>query len=532
MTQLNEESINERLGVVVDGSLNKGLEVRLDGSSSVEDMAVGRYVTIPGKKQKFFGMVTDVMLAATDQRLTSAPPDISDPFISEVLSGTSAYGMLHITPYLTMDLLRNEPQTVKTIPSHFCDVKMATDADIELVFGKEDEKSFFIGNPLEMETKLCVDLEAFVKRSNGIFGKSGTGKTFLTRLLLIGMLQKSKAANLIFDMHNEYGWEGTFEGGKSKKVKALKQLFPSKVAVCTLDEENSRRRGVKVDFTVRIGYNEIEPEDISLLRQTLNLTDQAVEAVYQLRRRFGKNWFTETMAIEDSEDIGELNIHEATFQNLRRGLSTIERLPFISADAPDDAVSKILEYIKNGTNVVLEFGRHRDITSYILVANMLTRRIYSKYQKETEQAMADDTTPPTPLVITIEEAHKFLNPEVAQKTIFGTIAREMRKYNVSLLVIDQRPSGIDEEVMSQLGTKITCLLDNERDVDAVLAGVSGKSALKSVIARLAAKQQSLMFGHSVPMPVAFTPREYGSEESYKDFMQKSVEEKDIEELFG
>ena len=31
-----------------------------------------------------------------------------------------------------------------------------------------------------METKLCLNLEELVKRSNGIFGKSGTGKTFLT----------------------------------------------------------------------------------------------------------------------------------------------------------------------------------------------------------------------------------------------------------------------------------------------------------------------------------------------------------------
>ena len=75
-------------------------------------------------------------------------------------------------------------------------------------------------------------------------------------------------------------------------------------------------------------------------------------------------------------------------------------------------------------------------------------------------------------MITIEEAHKFLNPELAGQTIFGTIAREMRKYNVTLLVIDQRPSGIDDEVMSQIGTKITCLLDNDRDIDSVLAGVS------------------------------------------------------------
>ena len=93
----------------------------------------------------------------------------------------------------------------------------------------------------------------------------------------------------------------------------------------------------------------------------------------------------------------------------------------------------------------------------------------------------------------------------------------MRKYNVTLLVIDQRPSGIDREVMSQLGTKITCLLDNERDIDSVLAGVSGKNELKSVLAKLAAKQQALIFGHAVPMPVAFQPREYGSAESYRDF---------------
>jgi len=39
----------ERLGIVTSGSLNKGVEARLDGSASVEDIAVGRYVTIEGK---------------------------------------------------------------------------------------------------------------------------------------------------------------------------------------------------------------------------------------------------------------------------------------------------------------------------------------------------------------------------------------------------------------------------------------------------------------------------------------------------
>ena len=518
--------MTEKLGIVTTASLEKGVDVRLDAHVSVEDMVVGRYVTIAGQKRRFFGMITNVSLNYTDQRLSVSPPDVSDPFMQDVLSGTSTFGQIHVTPMLTISgdakATLEGPQPVKTIPTHFSTVNLATEQDMETVFGEENEKQFFIGNPLDMETKLCLNLEEFVKRSNGIFGKSGTGKTFLTRILLIGMLQKSKAVNLIFDMHNEYGWQGTYEGAGGK-VKGLKQLpfIQSKVAVFSLDEVSSRRRGYTPDFVVKIGYDEIEPEDISLLRETLNLTDPAVEAVYQLHRRFGKSWIQNTLDLETGEDTKELleslSIHEGSFANLKRGLGTISRLPFIEPHAPADAVKSVIDHIDRGINIVLEFGRHQDIVSYILVANMLTRRIYNQYQTRTETAMAEGTAKPNPLVITIEEAHKFLNPEVAGQTIFGTIAREMRKYNVTLLVIDQRPSGIYDDIMSQLGTKITCLLDNEKDIDSVLAGVSGKNELKSVLARLAPKQQALIFGHAVPMPVAFQPREYGSAKSYSSF---------------
>ncbi len=525
-----------RLGIVVAGSLTKGVEVRLDSSSSVEEMAVGRYVTIEGEKRRFFGMITDVSLGVTDPRLTLTPPDVSDPFIAEVVAGTATYGTIHVLPMLTIGgdaaSLLEGPQPVKTVPSHFSVVNLASQRDVELVFGSEDEKRFYIGTPLDMETKVCLDLAELVKRSNGVFGKSGTGKTFLTRLLLIGMLQKGTAVNLVFDMHSEYGWEGGSEQGR--KVKSLKQLFPSKVAVFTLDEESSKRRRVSTDFVVRIGYNEIEAEDIALLRQTLNLTEAAVEAVYQLQHRFGKNWIQPTLAVEGEERaelLSSQNIHESTYQNLRRGLQTIRRLPFLVPEAPENTVRRVLDYLEQGRNVVLEFGRYRDVTAYILVANILTRRIHDQYRERMERATGEDTAPPHPLVITIEEAHRFLNPELSNQTIFGTIAREMRKYNVTLLVIDQRPSGIDSEVMSQIGTKLTCLLDNDRDIDSVLAGVPGKSELKSVLARLESKQQALIFGHAVPMPVVVRTREYGSAESYKDFVSAGEAEKDIEELW-
>ena len=119
-------------------------------------------------------------------------------------------------------------------------------------------------------------------------------------------------------------------------------------------------------------------------------------------------------------------------------------------------------------------------------------------------------------MIVLEEAHKFLAPAVARQTIFGTIAREMRKYSVTLLVVDQRPSGIDAEVLSQLGTKITGLLSEEHDIDAVLTGIGGRSHWRGVLASLETKQQCLVLGHAIPMPMVLRTRAY--DESFAALM--------------
>jgi len=65
--------------------------------------------------------------------------------------------------------------------------------------------------------------------------------------------------------------------------------------------------------------------------------------------------------------------------------------------------------------------------------------------------------------------------------------------------------------MSQIGTRVTALLDNERDINAVLTGVSGARALREVLARLDTKQQALIMGHAVPMPVVIQTRTYDTD---------------------
>ncbi len=537
-----------RLGMVVAGSLAEGVEVRLDEATSTEQIKVGTFVTVQGQKMRFFGVVTDVSLGSTDPSLGGNPPDVSNPYVSEVIVGTAAYGTISVEPMLTIAdaddpmLPLDGPQPAKTIPGHFAPVMQASDRDVENVFGAEDDRHFWIGTPLDMETRLCLDIPELLKRSNGVFGKSGTGKTFLTRLLLIGILQQGEAANLVFDMHSEYGWKGSSETGA--EVKGLKQLFSSKVAVFSLDEESSRRRGLTPDYVVRVGYDEIEPEDIQLLRETLDLSEVAADSAFSLQKHFGRErWLREFLSLDGRQTIFELandiGVQANALASLHNRLSRLERFDFMDPTSSHGSVQEIIRYLDRGMHVVLEFGRYgSNIAAYILVANLLTRRIYGRYVERIEKALGGGGQKPRPLVITVEEAHKFLTPEVAGQTIFGTIAREMRKYNVTLLVVDQRPSGIDEEVMSQLGTKITCLLDSGRDIDAVLAGVSGSRKLRSVLARLESKQQALAFGHALPMPVVIETREYGTPESYRELgWRDEVElkaelERDVESLFG
>jgi uncharacterized protein len=498
-----------KLGVVTSGSFVKGLTVRL--SASVEDIRVGKFVVIQGEKHEFFSMVTDVALEATNQKILIDPPAES-AFVSQVLSGTLTYGSIVLMPRLMLPRdIEQGLLPVKTVPRHFSSVYDAEEEDFTRVFGGSNENSFEIGQPLDMNVPVCIDLERFVERSNGIFGKSGTGKSFLTRLILSGTISANIASNLVFDMHSEYGWASASETGTT--VKGLRQLFGSDVRVYTLHDPKQTRHRSGLDGEVAIGLNQIEVEDVLHLQEELNLTNAAAESSYLLADRYKVQWLRELLKM-DNEAVREFaestGGHMGSLTALKRKLEMVRRLDFVQDEADFSSINRMIDALAQGQHVVLDFGRYDDVLTYILVANIITRRIHQRWVQQTEtfQQSGNPADRPRQLVITIEEAHKFLNPATARQTIFGKIAREMRKYGVTLLVVDQRPSSIDTEVMSQLGTRITALLNDDKDIDAVFAGVSGSSGLKAVLATLDTKQQAMVLGHAVPMAVVVRTRPY------------------------
>ena len=511
----------KQLGIITQGSLQGGLEMRLSAQYSVEDVRVGKFVAVEGQQSRFFSMITNVTLGTSNPKILLDPPE-ENSFLAEVLKGSAIFGTVSLQPMLMLErgATEEELRPVKTIPSHFSPVYEADEADFTVVFGSENDphsKRFYVGQPLDMETHVCIDLDRFVERSNGIFGKSGTGKSFLARLALCGVIYKKACVNLIFDMHNEYGWQALCEGKTTSTVKGLKQLFNDEIVVFTLDSESSKRRGIRDAQELFISYDQIEVEDIALLKEELNLSEASIESALILKEAFGeKRWFRHLLDMsgdEIDEFVRTDKGHGGAIKALQRKLIKITELKYLKAAIPVDAVSNIVRYLSNGKNVILEFGGQNNLLSYMLAANLITRRIHREWVKTADAYNADplNVQPPPKVMITIEEAHKFLAPSIAKSTIFGTIAREMRKYFVTLLIIDQRPSGIDNEILSQVGTRITALLNDDKDIDAVFTGVSGGANLKTILSQLDPKQQILVLGYAVPMPVVLKTRNYDSE---------------------
>ncbi len=515
-----------RIGLVTSGSLLEGLTARLDDDYDLERLRVGQFVVVQGRQNRFFSLLTDVQLAATSPSILADPPGDANPLLAEILAGRSTYGTFKITPQLMLpEDVSLGLRPVKTIPAHFAPIYEASEDDFGLVFGEEKDGKFQMGQPLDMDIPVCLDLHRFVERSNGVFGKSGTGKSFLTRLLLCGVIKNKIASNLIFDMHSEYGWSGTTEN-TNIEVKGLRQLFGAQVMIFTLDADSSRQRKAPYDGEITISLDEIQVEDILLLQEVLNLNATAAESAYICVEKLGKSWISkilamDTEALKDFSDQSGANM--ASISALRRKLIAVERLGFVSKNSNLSSISTLIDSLLIGKTVVLEFGKYHGDLAYMLVANILTRRIHNLWLEKMNkfEGSKNPADKPPHLMITIEEAHKFLNPAIARQTTFGTIARELRKYSVTLLVVDQRPSSIDNEVMSQLGSRITALLNDDKDIDAVFTGVSGSKGLKAVLASLDSRQQAMILGHAVPMPVVIRTRPYDSE-FYKAMLHSST----------
>ena len=538
-------TINKAIGYIVGGGLKESFSARL--TVNPLDVQEGGFVVIDSGNYRFYGLATDLKLGATDPRFADEQSETRlPPALARALHGQTLFTNLEILPALMLErgpepgspeykLWRAEhtedprPIPVKTVPLHHAQVSLADAEDIAAIFGKPDkEGNFIIGYTREQGHPVCINLEKFVQRSSGVFGATGTGKSFLTRLVLAGLMHYDKASVLVLDMHNEYGFDDVASDTKMP-VTGLKTKFKSKVSVVGLGAGTRIRNSQTPDFNLEIAMRDISAADVEMLSRELNLKETTPTTLNALYTSFRSDWFAnfKTMnrdEIEVEDDKGRLKkaphpesvaawadangVNVMAAEALHDKLRRLFGKPYIVEKPSMDGIAQIINALEAGKHVVLSFGDHETDLDYLLVSNLLTRHIRDAWEKRTNEFRAHGAHEPRPLVIVVEEAHKLLNREMAVQTTFATIARELRKYYVTLLIVDQRPSQIYDEVMSQLGTRISGWLGDDDDIHAVLSGLSGREAIQGMLARLQPKEEVLLLGWGVPMPLPVRSRRY------------------------
>ncbi len=141
-------------------------------------------------------------------------------------------------------------------------------------------------------------------------------------------------------------------------------------------------------------------------------------------------------------------------------------------------------------------GVPSEITSVVVA--MLSRMVF-------DFAIWSRNEPQRPILLVCEEAHRYIPSDRAEASsvgrILGRIAKEGRKYGVSLGLITQRPSDLAEGVLSQCGTIIAMRLNNDRDQAFVRAAMpeGARGFLDSIPALR--NRECIICGEGVAIPI-------------------------------
>ena len=111
----------------------------------------------------------------------------------------------------------------------------------------------------------------------------------------------------------------------------------------------------------------------------------------------------------------------------------------------------------------------------------------------------------TPVTLVCEEAHRYVpnNPDLGfepTRRAIARIAKEGRKYGVSLCVVSQRPSELDSTILSQCNTVFSMRMSNDRDQNFVRAAIFDTAASLLDFLPSMGPREAIVFGDGVTLP--------------------------------
>jgi len=477
------------------------------------------------QEKKIFARVTDREQQRGFPDQFMADPGVSPESVARKLGiSTDGVDLYNITAtvigYYNEKL--NDFTNPRIVPEPGTEIRLASDSDLEeyLTEAEPDEGSAFIGDLIHRppeQTEIHLPINAFASTHLSVLASTGSGKSYTASVLVEEMMQPdSRAAVLILDPHGEYG--------------SLKEMEDTELSETFQDGSDGYSPEVQIlrPDNVQIRISELSLGDLfSIIDDPSDPQEQVLAEAWNQLQADDDDYISINDIQNKCDEVGA-----------EKGLES-------SARALDWRIDKALdrelfhhsnhlslpELLEPGQCTVLQLDT-MDLRDQQMLVSVLFRKIN---QERIAHEKGRESDLEFPVFALLEEGHRFApaDGDARSLPVLSTILSEGRKFGVGIGIISQRPSKIDDDVLSQCKTQVIMQIQNPLDQDAVKKGVEdvGEDLLSELPGLTPG--QAIIAGDSVNTPFLARIRERHTEHEAEsleatELWQQSWEERQRE----
>lgn len=387
----------------------------------------------------------------------------------------------------------------------------ATTADLRQIYASDGRPNIQIGKVFPTkDIRAGLYIDAMLGKHFALLGSTGTGKSTSAALILHRIIEAAPKGHVVMiDPHGEYAaafrtaghifdvsnlqmpyWLMNFEEHCEVLLSSSgneRQVDMDILAKCLLAARSKNRLAdtlgkITVDAPIPYLLSDLS----TILQDEMGKLDKATSSAPYMRIK---------------SKLDELKA-DPRYQFMFSGM--------LVSDTMTNFISKVFRMPGDGKpiSIIDVSGVPSDITSTVVA--VLSRLVF-------DFAIWAREEQPRPILLVCEEAHRYVPSEKYADAssvgrVLSRIAKEGRKYGISLGLITQRPSDLAEGVLSQCGTIISMRLNNDRDQAFVRAAMpEGSRGFLDSIPALR-NRECIVCGEGVAIPVRVT---FDTLEEYK-----------------
>lgn len=497
---------------------------------------VGSFVRIPQGYNDLYGVISETSESSIDDNVRS---DSNERRVVVELVGES----------IGEDFERG----ISQFPSINDEAHLVTENDLKKIYGNQNEGQVVIGKLSSSDSiNVSIDLDRLVNRHSALLGSTGSGKSTSVSSLLRSIttnpnddIERPSARIILFDIHGEYAaalgdisrvYSISPRDGEEELLIPYWCVSPESLVefLCGPNEN------VKNKFMDLI----VEEKKVFVRTNSLLISEDKITPYTPLPFRLKKiwydlyhddnvNWLEKEKVNPAYEDCGDFEVLKAPrfkppsntnegrvvkggpqvikkqLDLMRSRLLDSQYSFFLSPgqwspNCENKIAADLPELIKNWIGcpppiTILDLSGMPSSRLDLLLGSVLDILFESAiWGRNLPEGMKEQ-----PLLLVLEEAHRYLSNENngLSKEMVRRIAKEGRKFGVGSMLVSQRPSEIDETILSQCGTLFALRINNATDRSRVKSAMS--DGLSSMVDSLPILRtgEAIVTGEAVKLPM-------------------------------